>query len=303
MDRDACLRWARRHHGLAAGGAAGRVIEGVLEVLADASARQPLRTDHFQACLNTRDRYSVVKLVHVVENAEPGDERSGWDLVAGRRRAVARAIALLNEKGRARFDADAVQRVYEAVLAAGAGGWYPILGFECSPLTGRCPEVSLYSQHRPAAAALAAARALGLRELGRVEAAAASIFAAGLDLLADGGCRLKLYLSAPAVRAPELVEQLDPALRPADVLLLTRTGADGRFEDQPKAYVPLPSRLEGRPTACLGEELPLLTRGPLQRFAREVLSATRGQNLFYIGSSAEKTEIYFGGGGRVGARA
>lgn len=302
MDREQCLRWALRHHELPARGRAASAVSEVLEILAEASSRQALPTDHFQGCLNTRDRFSVVKLVHVVENAHPGDEKSGWDLVPGRRDAVRRVLERLNARAGARFDAALLERVYDAVLASGAGGWYPVLGFECRVDGPRFPEVSLYSQHRPAAAALAAARALGVRDEARVRAAAGALFAMGLDLLCDGGARLKLYLSAPAGRAPELVEQLAPALRPAQVLLLSRTSPDGAFEDQPKAYVPLPSRLAGRATACRGEELPLLSSGPLQRFAREILSATRGQDLFYIGSSAEKTELYFGGGGgRTGA--
>ena len=273
MNQAECLRWVLRHHKLEAAHPAAATVGVVLDLLGDASGRQALRTDHFQACLNSRDRFSVIKLVHVVEIAEPGDEKSGWEFVSGRRAAVEAVVARLNTEKATRFDATLLTRLYDAVLACGAGGWYPILGFECTPQSRSFSEISLYSQHRPGAAALAAARVLGVRDLERVGKAAPTLFAMGLDLLAEGGARLKLYAGAAPHRAKELLEQLDAAIRPTQVLILSRTKPDGEFETIEKAYVPLPARGVDRPTACTGEELALLSRGPLQKFAREMLGA------------------------------
>ena len=52
----------------------------------------------------------------------------------------------------------------------------------------------------------------------------------------------------------------------------------------------------GRVTSWSGEEFPDAARGPLKAFARSIAPALRGQHLFYIGASDEKTEVYFGHG-------
>ncbi|MBI2362105.1 MAG: hypothetical protein HYV15_01810 [Elusimicrobia bacterium] len=124
--------WARRWHGLRRGRATAALDAGV-DALAASAGRRRLVTDHFQACLNSRDMFSVVKLVHVAECAEPGDEEGGWDRVPARRRAVTAFLKTLNDRTGARFDRALVGRVWDAVAAAGCGGWYPIVGFEHRP--------------------------------------------------------------------------------------------------------------------------------------------------------------------------
>ncbi|TBR19074.1 hypothetical protein EPO15_14680, partial [bacterium] len=285
------LAWARRHHPVKPGTAWNALSAGV-KTLAAGRGRKALVTDHFQACLNTRDLWSVVKLVHVAENAHPGDERSGWGLVPARRRAVKRFLKGLNASAGTRFDSGLLDRVWDAVLAAGAKGWYPILGFEFHPAGGTFPEVSLYAEHRADAAAAAAARALAPEALPRLKGR--KVFALGLDLLADGRWRLKFYFDAPASEASALLAQLDRRLTPARALALLRTRPEGGFEETRKAYVPLKTSEPGRVTSLSGEEFPEAARGALKAFARSIAPALRGQHLFYIGSSDEKTEVYFG---------
>lgn len=284
------LAWARRHHPVKPG-PAWRALSAGVKTLASGGS---LVTDHFQACLNSRDRWSVVKLVHVAENAHPGDETSGWKLVPARRRAVKRFLAGLNKAAGTRFDAGVLDRVWDAALKAGAKGWYPILGFEFHPADGTFPEVSLYAEHRAGAAAAAAARALAPEALKRLEGR--KVFALGLDLLADGRWRLKFYFDAPPSDAAALLAQLDRRLTPARTLALLRTRPEGGFEETRKEYVPLKTAEPGRVTSLSGEEFPDAARGPLKAFARSIAPALRGQHLFYIGASEEKTEIYFGHG-------
>lgn len=293
MTPEAVLAWARKHHPVRPG-AAWRALAAGVRTLAAGRGRGRLVTDHFQACLNTRDLWSVVKLVHVAENAHPGDEAAGWGLVPARRRALKAFLAGLNEAAGASFDAAVLERVWDAAAAAGAGGWYPIVGFEFHPATGGFPEVSFYAEHRAQASAEAAARALAPAALARV--AARRVFALGLDLLADGRWRLKFYFDAPAAEAAGLLAQLDRRLTPARALTLLRTRPEGGFEESRKAYVPLKTSEPGRVTALSGEEFPEAARGPLKAFARRIAPALRGQHLFYIGSSDEKTEVYFGHG-------
>ncbi|MDE2291052.1 MAG: hypothetical protein KGL53_03120, partial [Elusimicrobia bacterium] len=267
---------------------------GAVGALAASAGRRRLATDHFQACLNSRDLFSVVKLVHVAECAEPGDETGGWAAVPARRRALRAFLSGLNRAAGARFDADALERVWEAVLGAGAGGWYPIVGFEHRPADGAFPEVSLYAEHRAALAAAAAARVLAPQALERL--GEAPLFALGLDLLAEGGTRLKLYFSAPPSEAEGLLAELDGRLCPPRALALVRTRPEGGFETARKAYVPLAARGDGRVTALSGDELPLVARGRLLAFARKVARPLAGQHVFYIGASEEKVEVYFGAG-------
>lgn len=293
MTPAAVLAWAKRHHPVRPGRAWSALSAGV-KTLAAGRGRGALVTDHFQACLNTRDLWSVVKLVHVAENAHPGDERAGWGLVPARRRAVTKFLNGLNAASGARFDAALLGRVWDAVLTAGAGGWYPILGFEFHPADGAFPEVSLYAEHRADAASAAAARLLAPEALPRLKGR--KVFALGLDLLADGRWRLKFYFDAPAADAAPLLAQLDRRLTPARALSLLRTRPEGGFEETKKAYVPLKTSEPGRVTSLSGEEFPEAARGPLKAFARSIAPALRGQHLFYIGSSEEKTEVYFGHG-------
>lgn len=302
MELEECLRWTVRHHALDSRTADAGEIRDILKKLAASAAGRDLPTNHFQACLNSRDLFTVVKLVHVAENAEPGDEKSGWGLVPGRRRAVLDVLRGLNERRRTRFDVERLDAVYSAIIAAGAGGWFPVFGFEFKPATGEFPEVSLYGVHRPSSAAAAAAPVVGVKDLARVRAALPKVFALGLDVLADGGMRFKMYLDAPADEALALVGLLDPMIRPARVLLLSRTRPDGGFEPGTKAYAPLPAKSPDRPTACTMEELAQLAKGPLAAFAKKILPAARGQSVYYVGSSAEKTEFYFGRGKVPAAR-
>lgn len=293
MTPAAVLAWARRWHGLK-GGPGTRTLAAAVAALAGSAGRSRLVTDHFQACLNSRDLFSVVKLVHVAECAAPGDERGGWGRVPARRRAVRAFLAELNRSPGARFDAGLLDRVWDAALAAGAGGWYPIVGFEHHPASGAFPEVSLYAEHRAAAAAAAAARVMAPQALPRL--GEGRVFALGLDLLADGRSRLKVYFEAPPAAAAGLLRELDPRLTPAHSLTLLRTLPEGGFEEARKAYVPLKAGEPGRVTALAGDDLPDASRGRLRDFARKVARAVAGQHLFYIGASAEKTELYFGRG-------
>ncbi|MBI3297861.1 MAG: hypothetical protein HYZ75_06845 [Elusimicrobia bacterium] len=293
MTPAAVLAWARRWHGLKAGPATRALSAGVA-ALAASAGRRPLVTDHFQACLNSRDLFRVVKLVHVAECAEPGDELGGWARVSARRRAVAAFLKGLNSSAKTRFDAGLVSRVWDAVLAAGAGGWYPIVGFEHHVADGAFPEVSLYAEHRAPRAAAAAARLMAPEALARL--GDAPLFALGLDLLADGRSRLKLYFSAPPGAAGGLLKDLDGRLCPPRSLSLLRTKPEGGFETSSKAYLPLPAVTSGRVTALSGDEFPGAARGSLGTFARTVARAVAGQHLFYIGASSEKTEVYFGAG-------
>ena len=291
MTPAAVLAWTRRHHPVTAGPRWRALAAGVRVLAGDGKGRV---TDHFQACLNTRDLWSVVKLVHVAENAHPGDERAGWKLVPARRRALARFLKGLNEAAGTRFDAALLERLWDAAAAAGAGGWYPIVGFEFHPATGAFPEVSLYAEHRAGAAAAAAARLLAPEAAARLRGR--RVFALGLDLLAEGGHRLKFYFDAPPTEAEALLAQLDRRLTPARALSLLRTKPGAGFEEMKKAYVPLKTSEPGRVTALSGEEFAEAARGPLKAFARRIAPALRGQHLFYIGSSEEKTEVYFGHG-------
>jgi len=245
MDRERCLEWFRRHHGAAAASPAARLAEGVLERLSRLGGAARPSADHFQACLNDRDRFGIAKLVHVIEGPAA--------LSAARRRAVREAVELANSRCGARFSIAPLERFYDELERAGVRDWLPIVSLELRPGDGAAVEFSLYCERQPAAAAKAAAEALGVRDRPRVAAAAKALEAVGLDLLADGGARLKLYARAPADRAPALLELLDAALRPPSILLMTRTSPDGEFEARDKAYVPLPSRSSGRPAACLGE--------------------------------------------------
>lgn len=293
MTPEDVLAWARRWHGLRAGKPL-RTLEAAVAALAASAGRRRLVTDHFQACLNTRDMFSAVKLVHVAECAAPGDEAGGWDRVPGRRRALGRFLAALNDGAGTRFSEDALGAVWDAAAAAGAGGWYPIVSVEHRPEDGTFPEVSLYSEHRAGAAAAAAARASAPEALPRLRGR--TVFALGLDLLADGGSRLKFYFDAPPSAAAPLLAQLDPRLTPPRALTLLRTRPEGGLEESSKAYVPLKTSEPGRVTALAGEDFPEAARGALKAFARAVAPALRGQHLFYVGASEEKTEVYFGHG-------
>ena len=285
--------WARRWHGLRRCRATATLEAGV-DALAASAGRRRLVTDHFQACLNSRDMFSVVKLVHVAECAEPGDEKGGWDRVPARRRAIGTFLKTLNDRAGTRFDAALVGRVWDAVTEAGAGGWYPIVGFEHRPSDGAFPEVSLYAEHRALKAAAAAARVMAPEAAARL--GEAPLFALGLDLLSDGRTRLKLYFSAPPSAAANLLSGLDGRLCPPRSLTLVRTKPEGGFETMAKAYVPLAATGPGRVTALSGDEFPNAARGPLREFARRVAGPVAGQHIFYIGASEEKTELYFGAG-------
>ncbi|HVE11995.1 MAG TPA: hypothetical protein VNI01_01255, partial [Elusimicrobiota bacterium] len=286
MNAVECLEWARRHHGLGRG-AAARELERTLRVLSK-SAPAGLPTNHFQACLNSRDLFSVVKLVHVAESEEPGAS------VAARRKALLSILRRWNRELGARFDAGLLDRVYSAILAAGARGWYPIMGFEFHPKAQAFPEISLYSEHQPARAARAAAKVLPGVDAAAARALSGDLCALGLDFLADGGARLKLYRSAPPSAAGAILRELDARVHPDSSLSLRRTTPEGPFEEIEKAYVPLRAKAAGQVTSCSGEAFPMLARGRLGAFARAVARAIYGQHLFYLGASSEKTEIYFG---------
>lgn len=287
------LAWARRHHRLARSSG----LEDARAVLEELDASAPLgdrRTHHFEGALNSRDLFSVVKLVHVADNDAEGDEAWTWARVPRRRAAMDSIFERLNRARGARFDREALERLYEALLTASDGKWYPTFGFEYHPKTEGFPEISLYSEHSAPAAAVAAAETLGVKEAGRVRALAPAVHAIGFDFLAAGAARLKLYCRAEPSKARSLVRGLDPALRTPWVLRLTRLTPEGRFEDGGKDYVPLRQTTQGRLDRCSGEAFVRLTRGPFRRFADAVAPSIAGQLLSFVGASEEKIEIYFG---------
>ncbi|MFH1723472.1 MAG: hypothetical protein ABII00_02505 [Elusimicrobiota bacterium] len=303
MRTDECFEWARRHHGLGRTRAVEEV-RAVLDALASSAPPGRLATNHFQACLNDRDLFGVVKLVHVAEPPAPpprgGAHVGGADLVLGRRKALRAVFRRLNRERGTRFDDSLLDRVYGAIVEGGAGGWYPIFGFEFHPDGELFPEISLYAEHRAPQAALAAARAMPGVDVARVEGQRDRIFALGLDFLADGGARFKLYLDTEPAAAAGLLHELDARLHPARSLTLLRTRPEGGFEERSKAYVPLQAREPGRITDLAGEDFPNVARGRLLAFARRVARAVYGYHLFYIGASEEKIEVYFGSGNPVG---
>lgn len=278
MRRDQCLDWARSAHRL------GRAQAARLAPVLDAVERgtpKGLATRHFQACLNSRDMFGLVKLVHVAEGG--GDEEA-----RGRRRALGEALERMG------FDAAPFERACDAI----GPGWLPVFGFEYRPDSDSFPEASLYCERRAAASAAAAAAVLAPEAEAETRALGPRVFALGFDLLAGGAVRLKLYLSAAPSEAEPVLSELDRRLRPDLALKLLRTPpGGGPFAREAKVYVPLPARSPGRVTACSGEEFPELARGRLKEFARSAAGALRGQHLFYIGASAEKVEVYFGRGG------
>lgn len=300
MNRADCLRWAVREHGLKRSSALDD-LRFVLETIDEESPL--LHSNQFNGCLNSRDLYRVVKLVHVVEPLPTWTPQQAAVLVSRRTRAVMAVFQRLNARYGAAFDAALYLKTCEAIEAAGAWAWYPVIGFEFHPERGAFPEFSFYCEHLPGKAALAAAAAMAISERDRVERSSGELHALGLDFLADGTHRLKLYRSAPPGAGGALLKGLSAKVHPKGVLLLDKTGAAGRFDSPTKAYAPFPTAETGKVSACSGEEFVRLSRGRVQRFAKLVSPSLKGQHLFYIGASKEKVEIYFGQGLRSGRRA
>jgi hypothetical protein len=277
-----CHAWAVRHHELSSEEAAR--IRSILDAL---FAQGGLKRSDFNACLNTRDLFKVVKLVHVAWNRPAEDDAAAGERIAdARRRTLVRLLESLNRTAGIRFDAELLDRVYGAITGAGVGNWFPMVGFEYSTVARRFVEFSFYCTDRARLAAEAAADALGLPDGGGAQAMGDDLHALGFDLLASGEWRFKLYRDVPPSAVPSLAEELDESLRRRRFLELQRMGAGGALEPGRKAYAQLPF--------CRGEEFADLTSGRVGEFAGQVAPVLAGQLIFYVGASDEKVEIYFG---------
>lgn len=277
MTRAQCLAWVYAVHRFRPG-PARRALARAAALLEE--GRRP--GAHFEAALNDADGLKRVKIVRVVDRG--GVAAAGAPEAVSRRLGLRRLLALLNRDFRCRFDGALLERGLDAVAAAGVRDWCPTVSVECVPARGVFPEISLYSETEPETAARALALAAG--------AAApppGRLHACGLDLMSDGGVRLKLY--APADEPRSLTRGL-PELSGGRCLRLTRRVLRGRITAGPaKFYLAVDGpRREDWTLARLARD----GRGRLRRLATLVPEPRRGQSLSWAGASAGRIEVYLG---------
>lgn len=290
MNKQQCFEWATEHHAL--GDADAARVRELIDLLCDARTTTGVRASHFNACLNSRDGFQVVKLVHVARNdaAIPRQERRA---IAKERRAIlVQLLGSLNQVDGAHFDVDLLARVYDAFDSGGVDCWYPIVSFDYAPALEKVLELSLYCADAPRAAANAAATALGILD-SSVEDGWNELHALGLDFLASGGWRFKPYRVVSPSSLPELARQLHPSLHSQRFLALARLSSDRRGATATKGYVELFTR-DGPAQACGAADLVERSEGRVGEFIRSLAPVLTGQAIYYVGASDEKVELYFG---------
>jgi hypothetical protein len=237
--------------------------------------------------------FDVVKLVHVARNDFAAAATQRAEIAQRRRRSIVRLLETLNEDSDTRFDAKLFDRVYAAIVDAGVASWYPIVGFDYHPATGRFTEFSFYCADAPGRAAAAVACVLGLPAGVAGPTSGEDLHALGFDVVATGQWRFKPYRQVPSSVAASVLGDLDADLHALPCLSLRRTSSEGTCDALSKFYIELFTR-DGCLPPYWGEDLPKLTTGRINEFARKVAPALTRQQLFYVGASAEKIEIYLG---------
>ena len=278
MKRDEYLAWLDRH---------AQPTPTTRGVLADAMDRLlaalPERAGLarlFQVALNDRDRFSVLKLVHV---ADWDGEPPAWAReAAGARR---KAIGSILDRAASRLCAARYQQITQALEDAGQREFHPTVGIDIDAAGASIVETSLYTQHHPEAVAACVGRAI----LGHDIDVPQGLFAAGFDLVADGRVRLKLYTTASqGALAPSDALRALGGLPLTGVLSLRRRWLDGHSEldREPKMY----AHFGNLPARTLISRCPA---GRLGAFLSWAAPALEGQAIAFVSADDDKVELYF----------
>ena len=198
--------------------AARERLSAVVEALG-ASAPRGKGSAGFEVAVNDRDRFEILKLIHVGDNErQPG---AGTASGATRVRSVVRAIEASGTGTAVEAASGVLREVWSALADAGLDGWYPTVGLEFRAPDLSLEEVSLYSHYRPVEVARVVTAALEVE--GAPLALDGEPFAFGFDVISGSRPRAEVYriLDADGVAVADRGWGTD--LRPRTILGLQRT--------------------------------------------------------------------------------